>query len=57
MRKGEAMSSQDLKATVEAMKTLQESLTSSPEKALAFLVKSGVVLPSGELTEEYRQSA
>jgi hypothetical protein len=51
------MSTQDLKATVEAMKALQESVTSSPEKALAFLVKSGVVLPSGELTEEYRQSA
>ena len=51
------MSTQDLKATIEAMKNLQDSLTSSPEKALAFLVESGVVLSSGELTEQYRQSA
>lgn len=52
-----AMSDQDLKETVEAVKALRQQLTSSPGKALAFLVEAGIVTPTGELTEKYRQRA
>jgi len=45
----------DLKKTVEAMRSLSNHLTSSREKALAFLVEMGVVTPAGELTGPYRQ--
>ncbi len=51
------MSDQDLKETVEAVKALRQQLTSSPGKALAFLVEAGIVTPTGELTEKYRQRA
>jgi hypothetical protein len=51
------MSDDDLKKTVEAMTSLENDLTSSPEKALAFLIKAGIVTPSGELTEQYQQGA
>jgi hypothetical protein len=45
----------DLKKTVQAMRSLSNDLTSSREKALAFLVEMGVVTPAGELTAPYRQ--
>ena len=51
------MSEQELKKSVEAMQNLQDELTSSKEKALAFLVEAGIVNASGELTEPYRQVA
>ncbi len=51
------MSDQDLKKSVEAMKALRDELTSSPDKALAFLVKAGIATPSGELTKQYQQVA
>jgi hypothetical protein len=51
------MSDQELKKTVDAMQNLCDDLTSSKEKALAFLVEAGFVTPNGELTEPYRQSA
>jgi len=51
------MSDHDLKKSVEAMKSLRDELTSSPEKALAFLIRSGIATPSGELTTQYQQGA
>ena len=51
------MSDQDLQKTVEALTALENELTSSPEKALAYLVKAGFLTPSGELTEQYQQGA
>ena len=51
------MSGQELEKSVEAMQTLRNDLTSSKEKALAFLVEAGIVTPAGELTEQYRQGA
>jgi hypothetical protein len=51
------MSEQELKKSVEAMKNLRNDLTSSKEKALAFLVQAGIVNTSGELTKPYRQGA
>ena len=51
------MSGQELKKSVEAMQTLRDDLTSSKEKALAFLVEAGIVTASGELTKQYRQEA
>jgi hypothetical protein len=51
------MSGQELKKSVEAMQALRDDLTSSKEKALAFLVEAGIVTSSGELTKQYRQGA
>ena len=51
------MSGQELKKSVEAMQAHRDDLTSSKEKALAFLVEAGIVTPTGELTEQYRQGA
>jgi hypothetical protein len=51
------MSEQELKKSVEAMQNLRNDLTSSKEKALAFLVQAGIVTTSGELTKPYRQGA
>ncbi len=51
------MSEQDLEKSLAAIQNLANDLTSSTEKALAFLVKEGVVTDSGELTEPYRQDA
>jgi predicted translin family RNA/ssDNA-binding protein len=51
------MSEQELKKSVEAIQNLRNDLTSSKEKALAFLVEAGIVTPSGELTKPYRQGA
>jgi hypothetical protein len=39
------------------MERLQRELISSPEKALAFLVRAGIVTPDGKLTPPYRQDA
>jgi hypothetical protein len=51
------MSNEDLQKTLDALAAAQKELTSSPAKALAFLVEHGFVTPDGELTEPYRQSA
>ena len=51
------MSEQELRKSVEAMQNLCNDLTSSREKALAFLVEAGIVTTSGELTKPYRQGA
>lgn len=51
------MSEQELKKSVDAMQNLCKDLTSSREKALAFLVQAGIVTTSGELTKPYQQSA
>ncbi len=51
------MSDQELKKSVAAMKSLRDDLTSSKDKALAFLVEAGIVTTSGELTRPYRQGA
>jgi hypothetical protein len=51
------MSEQELKKSVEAMQNLRNDLTSSKEKALAFLVEAGMVTTSGELAKPYRQGA
>jgi hypothetical protein len=51
------MSDRDLKKSVKAMKSLQEELTASPEKALAFLVKAGIATKAGKLAKPYQQSA
>jgi hypothetical protein len=51
------MSDQDLQNTNEAMARLQQDLTSSPEKALEFLVEAGIVTPLGKLTEPYQHGA
>jgi hypothetical protein len=51
------MSGQELKKSVEAMQNLRNDLTSSKDKALAFLIEAGIVTPSGELTKPYRQGA
>jgi hypothetical protein len=51
------MSDEELQKTVDALNALEVELTSSPEKALAFLVKYGFLTPSGELTEPYKQGA
>jgi hypothetical protein len=47
----------ELKKSVEAMQNLRNDLTSSKDKALAFLIEAGIVTPSGELTKPYRQGA
>jgi hypothetical protein len=57
LKEGLQMSGQELKKSVEAMQTLRNDLTSSKEKALAFLVEAGIVTASGELTQQYRQGA
>jgi len=51
------MSDEDLQETIEAMKKLREEVTSSPEKALAFLVELGTHTPNGELHPNYSQDA
>ena len=51
------MSEQELKKSVEAVQKFPNDLTSSKEKALAFLVEAGIVTTSGELTKPYRQGA
>lgn len=51
------MSNEDLQRTLDALAALQKELTSSPAKALAFLVEVGIVTPDGELTEPYQQGA
>jgi len=37
------MSNEDLKVTIDAIRSLRKELTSSPEKALAYLIQSGIV--------------
>jgi hypothetical protein len=57
LKEGLQMSGQELKKSVEAMQTLRNDLTSSKEKALAFLVAAGIVTASRGLTKQYRQGA
>lgn len=56
-RRWPSMSEQDLKKSLEAMKSLSDEMTSSKEKALSFLIEAGMVTKSGELTENYQQGA
>lgn len=51
------MSDQELKRSLEALKSLCDNAASSKEKALAFLVESGIVTTEGELTRDYQQIA
>jgi hypothetical protein len=51
------MSDEELKATLEALAKIRKEIGSSPEKALAVLVRFGFVTPDGKLTENYRQNA
>lgn len=51
------MSDKDLQKSVKAMKILQQEHTSSPAKALAFLVKAGIATKAGKLTKPYKQGA
>jgi hypothetical protein len=39
------------------MQNLRNGLTSSKEKALAFLVEAGIVTTTGELAKPYKQRA
>lgn len=48
------MSNEELKRTLEALKSFRKELTSSKEKALAYLVDAGIVTPEGKLTEHYK---
>lgn len=51
------MSKQELKKSVAAINSPPNDLTSSRKMALAFLVESGIVTTSGEVTKHYRQGA
>lgn len=51
------MSQDELKKTIDAVRSVGAEHAASREKALAFLVKMGVAKPSGELTEQYKKSA
>jgi hypothetical protein len=51
------MSNEELNATLEALEHVRKEYLSSPEKALAFMVKAGFYTPDGKLTERYRQDA
>jgi len=55
--KGGPMSDQELKKSVEAVQSLRDDVASSKDKALAFLVESGIVTITGELTKPYQQGA
>ncbi len=41
------MSDKELRNTVEAMTSFRVELTSSPERALTYLVEAGILLPDG----------
>ncbi len=51
------MSNEELRRTVETVRRVTDDLTTSKEKALAFLVKCGINTPDGELTENYKPRA
>jgi len=51
------MSNDELATSRVAMRKLRDELVSSPEKALAFLVRAGILMPDGKLTPPYRQDA
>jgi len=51
------MNEQEVEKFVLVMQRLTADLTSSKEKALAFLVEAGIVDTSGELTPPYRRGA
>jgi hypothetical protein len=46
------MSDQEFQNTVEAMASLRDELTSSPERARAYLIEAGILLPNGEVAEQ-----
>jgi hypothetical protein len=43
------MSDKEFENTVQAMASLRDELTSSPERARAYLVEAGILLPDGNL--------
>jgi hypothetical protein len=51
------MSNEDLRKTLDAMKSVQEEATASPEAARKLLVRLGMITETGELTPEYRQNS
>lgn len=51
------MTNEDLRKTVESARKLTAELTTSKEKALAFLVECGINKPDGELTDNYKPRA
>jgi hypothetical protein len=51
------MSDKDLKETIDALKSVRKDIGSSRKKAIAFLVKAGIMTPDGELSENYRHGA
>jgi hypothetical protein len=53
---GEYMSGQELQKTVEAVNSVQNDLSSSPQRSLDFLVKAGILTPEGKLTGPYSQA-
>ena len=50
------MSEKELRDLLQALDDVAAENTTSEEKAQEFLRKLGVLTPSGELTEPYRQS-
>jgi hypothetical protein len=46
------MSDQEFRNTVEAITSLRDELTSSPERARAYLVEAGILPPDGEGTDQ-----
>jgi hypothetical protein len=51
------MNKKDLEETLEALRVFGKELTSSPEKARAYLVQAGIITPDGKLTEQYSKGA
>ena len=51
------MSDEELEKTLSALSRLTAELTSSPEKARAFLVEEGFFTADGEWTDAYKQNA
>lgn len=51
------MSDQDLKDSMDAMKSVREEYAATPEKALSFLVKAGIATQDGKLTKPYQSIA
>jgi len=47
------MSDKEFKSTVEAMASLRDELTSSPEKARAYLVEAGILPPDGNVVDQH----
>lgn len=48
------MTEKDRRETVAAAKALRDEVGDSKEKAVAVLVRLGLITPNGELTENYK---